>query len=332
MTSTVNTSGDLPLELSKQLYKEIYLIRRCEELIVRLYPDNEMKTPMHMSMGQEATPLAVCNALSRNCDITATYRSHAAFIAQTLDHQRFFGELHGRVNGTADGKSGSMHLSAPELGMLGSTGIVSAGISIAVGAAYANKVHGNGRIAVSFFGDGATDEGVFWESLNVACLMKLPMIFVCEDNDIAVHTRKADRRGYKSLPDVARQFECIVREDESNDVESIYALTQEAVSVMRQVEKPVLLNVRCYRYLEPVGTVEDSDAIYRIAEEDALWKSLDCVAMQRNRLLEKCVADREISAMERSVDDALEISVKTALSAQPPGENLLFKGVFFNAD
>lgn len=326
---TTHSSSQIPVETSLSLYRTLYLTRRCEEVIVRIYPDDEMKTPMHMSMGQEAVSVGVCRALAGNGDVIASYRSHAAYLAQTEDHGAFFGELHGRTNGTADGKSGSMHLADIPKGMLGSTGIVAAGIPVALGAAFANQQAGAGRVVATFFGDGATDEAAFWETLNAACVMKLPLLFVCEDNDFAVHTRKAQRKGFNSLPDVVRQFKCGVFEDDSNDVESIYAMTQAAVAQVRASGQPAFLNVRTYRYLEPCGTAMDINAPYRNAAEDAYWKGRDCVALQRRRLLEKGVSEAELARMENEIDQAIEASVLAAKAAPHPGADQLHHGVFY---
>jgi TPP-dependent pyruvate/acetoin dehydrogenase alpha subunit len=321
----------LPLATSISLYRTLYLARRCEEVIVRIYPDDEMKTPMHMSMGQEAVSVGVCRGLDGKGDIMASYRSHAAYLAQTEDHAAFFGELHGRTNGTADGKSGSMHLSDIPKGMLGATGIVAGGIAIAVGAAFANKHNAPERTAVAFFGDGATDEGAFWESLNVACAMKLPIIFVCEDNDLAVYTRKSTRQGFKSIADVVSQYNCLVYEDDSNDVETIYHLTRTAAAQIRAGGMPAFMNIKTYRYLEHCGTAEDTSAPYRRADEEAFWRARDCVALQRNRLLEKGVAEKDIAAIESEINDAVESSVAAAKAAPHPAREKLYHGVFYEA-
>lgn len=325
-------SGTLPAEASLSLYRTLYLTRRCEEVIVRIYPDDEMKTPMHMSMGQEAVSVGVCKALNGNGDVIASYRSHATYLAQTENHAAFFGELHGRVNGTANGKGGSMHLSDIPSGMLGSTGIVAAGIPLAIGAAYANQQSDPGRVVAVFFGDGATDEAAFWESLNIACVMELPVLFVCEDNDLAVHTRKAQRQGFKSLPDVVRQYDCLVFEDDTNDVESIYTLTREAIDQVTQKGMPAFLNIHTYRYLEPCGTTMDSEAPYRSSEEDAYWKSKDCISSQRQRLRDHGFDEREIIELEASIDASVEASVAAAKASPHPDPETLYYGVFYEKD
>ena len=145
----------LPKATAIQLFKSLFLARRSEEYIVKHYPENLMRTPMHMSMGQEFVCVGVCAALEGKADVFASYRSHAAFLAQTHDTDRFFSELYGRTSGTGEGKGGSMHLAAPDQGHILSSGVVATQIPVAVGAAFANRQLGTGRTAVVFFGDGA---------------------------------------------------------------------------------------------------------------------------------------------------------------------------------
>src|SRR3990167_7920577 len=165
------------MSLSVELYKKLYLIRQAENAILKYYPENDMTTPMHMSIGQEAVSVGVCQAMAPQDQVMGSYRSHALFLAKTGDTDQFFAEMYGRETSPMDGKAGSMHMSDPESGMLASSAIVSSTIPIILGVAYANKMKKNGLMAAVFFGDGATDEGVFWESVNVAALKKLPVIF-----------------------------------------------------------------------------------------------------------------------------------------------------------
>ena len=140
--------------------------------------DDEMKTPMHLSIGQEAISAAVIESLTRADQVVGTYRSHGIYLAKTLETDKFFAELYGRATGSSKGKAGSMHLSAPDYGYLGSSAIVATHLPLALGAAMANKIKGNDQLVAVFFGDGAIDEGVFFETMNFACLHGLRMIFV----------------------------------------------------------------------------------------------------------------------------------------------------------
>ncbi|MFZ2446833.1 MAG: thiamine pyrophosphate-dependent dehydrogenase E1 component subunit alpha, partial [Syntrophobacteraceae bacterium] len=218
--------------LNTALYRKLYLIRAAEDSIRKNYRTDAMKTPMHMSSGEEAICAGVCQALESSDQVLGTYRSHGLYLAKTGETDHFFAEMYGKSTGMAKGKGGSMHLTSPGDGLICTSAIVATTIPVAVGAAFANKSQNNGRLVVVFFGDGAIDEGVFWESLNSACAMKLPVLFVCEDNGYAVHSPVVERHGYDSIADVASKFHCSVFCTESTDAEAIYGVTREAVSAI----------------------------------------------------------------------------------------------------
>ena len=164
----VEKCGQVNIEL--ELYKKMYLIRACEEAIIREYNNDGMKTPMHMSMGSEHISSAICLALGDRAQVFSSYRSHAPFIARTEDTDQFFLEMYGRKESVVGGRGGSMHLCYPEKGFIMSSAVVASQISVACGYAWANKQKKNDKVVVVFFGDGAIEEGGFWESLNIACL------------------------------------------------------------------------------------------------------------------------------------------------------------------
>ena len=316
------------IELNVELYKKVYLIRRTEEKIREHYNEDEMKTPMHMSMGEEAIAVGVCHSLKPEDQIFGTYRSHAIYLAKTGDTDNFFAEMYGKDTSLQKGKGGSMHLCDPESGFMGTSAIVGSIIPVAVGAAFANKRKGNDKLVAVFFGDGATDEGVFWESLNVACLMKLPILFVCEDNGLAVHTPKSCRHGHNSITDVVSQFNCSVFKEKTTDVEVIYELTCNAVRLLKETPKPCFLHLEYYRYLEHVGINEDFDAGYRSRDEFEEWYKRDPVNLQREKLLELGCDEAEIQRIERNIDAQIERSIKLAQKAPFSDESELYKGIY----
>lgn len=315
-------------KLSLDLYRKMYQIRRAEELIIKHYPEDEMKTPMHMSMGQEAVAVGVCHALGPQGQIFGFYRSHAVFLAKTEDPERFFGELYGRVIGTAHGKAGSMHLAAPDKGFMCASAVVASSIPLAVGAAFANKQKRNDAIACAYFGDGALDEGVFWESLNVACVMKLPVLFVCEDNGLAVHTATYARQGYKSITNIVSNFECSVLQENTTDVEAIYNLALEAAESIRRTQRPAFLHLKCYRYLEHVGIGQDFDAGYRSEAEFVEWHRRDPLLVQRKKLLSAGFSEEDVQNAEMLLDDQIQQSIQKAKDAPFPDADELYRGVF----
>ena len=316
-------------ELNITLYEKLFLARRSEEYIIKYYPEDEMKTPMHMSMGEEANAVGVIHALKADDQVVCSYRSHAIFLAKTRDTDKFFGELYGKVTGTAEGKSGSMHLADPEKGHICSTAIVGSGISVAVGIGFANLMKKNGNISCAFFGDGAMDEGTFWESINLACLKELPVLFICEDNGFAVHTCCATRQGYESIDKILAGFNCDLFFTDSTDVEVIYQLAQKAIDSIKTKNRPAFLRIKCYRYLEHVGINEDFDAGYRSKEKYLEWYKKDCVKIQRQKLLDNGIAENEITKLEKNIDEKIEASIQKAKTAPFPQPQELYRGVFY---
>ena len=189
----------LPKTDALKLYREVILIRKCEEAIRREYHENNMKTPVHLCNGAEGIATGVSHVLPKESKVFGTYRNHGLYLALTDDTDGFFAELYGKVSGCAQGLAGSMHLTSPEKGLFLTSAVVGTTIPVAVGAAFANQYKKNENFTAVFFGDGAVEEGVFWESLNFACLHQLRVLFICEDNDLAIHAFGSDRKGFRSF-------------------------------------------------------------------------------------------------------------------------------------
>jgi TPP-dependent pyruvate/acetoin dehydrogenase alpha subunit len=311
-----------------ELYRKVYLIRRAEQAIIDNYDDNEMKTPMHMSTGEEAVAAGVCSALGSEGQSFSSYRCHGVYLATSGDTDKFFAELYGKETGVAKGKAGSMHLSAVGSGFLGSSAIVASTLPVAVGAAFANKQQQNNKTVAVFFGDGAIDEGNFWESLNLACLLKLPILFVLEDNGYAVHTSGVHRHGYRLISNIVSQFNCTVFEDDTTDAERIYIMTCDAIKAIRQKQRPSFLCLKYYRYLEHVGVHEDFSSGYRTRDELSEWLKRDPVDVLRRKLLDRGIREGEIQELETEVRDQVYRSLKLAQEAPFPGQRELYKGIF----
>lgn len=314
--------------LNLELYRKMVLIRKAEEAICRHYCEDEMKTPVHLSVGEEAIATGVIHALAPEDQFFGTYRSHGIYLARTGETDKFFAEMYGKATGLLKGKAGSMHLSAPECGLMGTSAIVSAIIPVAVGAAYAAKVSGSGRIVAVFFGDGATEEGVFWESINAACLMKLPLLFVCEDNELAVFTKKVHRRGYESLPVILEHFGCSVMADSTTDVEKIYYRTREAIEAIKGRQQPCFLHLSYYRYLEHVGVCEDFHCGYRSRDEFEGWLKVDPIKVQREKLLTLGCTQEELQELEAAIDRQIARSIEFAREAPFAEKEELYREVY----
>jgi len=317
------------VEFSEQLYRKMYLVRAAEEKITEYYHEDGMKTPMHMSVGGEAIACGIISALHPKDPVCGTYRTHALYFAAGGDVNKFFAEMYGKEGGTCNGKAGSMHLMSPENGLICTTAVVATNIPVALGAAFAAKQKHEDRVAVAFFGDGAVDEGAFWESLNVACLFKLPVIFAYEDNGFAVHTPPEMRHGYKSLEAIVEKFNCnFIAYDDSNDVECVYAAGQKARETCVRTHRPSFLSFKYYRYLEHVGVYEDFKSGYRSKEEYLKWREKDPIALQRNRLLET-YDESKIDLLEHSIRTQVHDALVQAKNAKFPDSNELYKDVFY---
>lgn len=314
-------------DLEFELYRSMYRIRAAERAIQQEYPHNEMKTPMHMSLGGEAIAVGVYQALPKGSHAYGTYRSHALFLAFTGETDKFFAEMYGKATGCAKGKAGSMHLASPEHGLMATSAVVGTTIPWALGDAFAAKYQNLDRITAVFFGDGATDEGTFWESLNAACLMELPILFVCEDNDLAIHTPTMQRRGYDSLMYVIENFNLRVFEDKGNDVEKVYSLATAAINSIKTEKQPSFLNLTYYRYLEHVGVNEDFNAGYRPTPKPQEWLSNDPVYRLRQKLL-KAGCSNSVESIEKQIQGQVLASRIKAQEAPFPDKSELMKGVF----
>jgi acetoin:2,6-dichlorophenolindophenol oxidoreductase subunit alpha len=317
------------VNLNLQFYKKLYLIRTAENLIVKNYPDNEMKTPTHMSLGEEATVVGVCHSITPKCHVVGYYRSHALFLAMTNDTDAFFGEMYGKVTGIAKGKSGSMHLASPEHNLLCVSAVVASTIPLALGIAYANRIKKDNGFVISFFGDGAMDAGVFWESLNFACLKKLPVLFVCRDNDLAIKVFSKERQGFDSMIKLVGQYNCVALETDTTDVEEIHNLTRNVLFTMKSRNMPGFLRLKCYRYLEHSGINEDFDLGYRSRDDFNDWRQRDPVSLQRRKLIELSIAEDELAGIEKNIDMKVRQSLELAKKADYPDKREAYKGVYY---
>lgn len=280
----------------RRLFRSALLIRLVEERIIELYPSDRIQSPVHLSIGQEAVAVGICDALRPDDLLFATYRSHAFYVAKGGQLGPMFAELYGRRDGVSGGKAGSMHLSAPDVGLMGSSAVVASAIPHAVGAAMALKRKGGGCIAVAVYGDGATEEGVYHESLNFASLKKIPVLFICENNQLAVHSHLAERQSYRVVEHAASFGVPGRRIEQGWDMMAVRQATEEAAAHVRN-GTPYLLEIMTARYKEHVGVGEDFHFQYRSRAEIDAWKERDPLIVDQalvNELTRELV--REIDA------------------------------------
>lgn len=294
--------------LARRLYHSLYRIRRVEEEIAQVYPTDKIQSPVHLSIGQEAVAVGVCEALRREDVVFGFYRSHALYLAKGGDLKKLIAELYGKATGCAKGKGGSMHVNDIAAGVMGTSAVVATGIPQAVG--YADQVKYDSRkiVVVCFFGDGAVDEGVFHESMNLASLWKVPLLFVCENNRYAIHTHQRDRQAFRSIADLARQYQMPVEVVENGDVFTIHRLASRAVSEMREAGSgPRFLECSTYRWKQHVGPDEDFSSGYRRREEAEAWFAMDQVRLLAATLKPEMREEIE-GVVEREIREAFEFA------------------------
>jgi TPP-dependent pyruvate/acetoin dehydrogenase alpha subunit len=253
------------------LYRSLYRIRRVEEKIIEVYPTDKVKSPVHLSIGQESVSVGVCAALAPDDIAFGTYRGHALYLAKGGDMKRMIAELYGKVDGAARGKAGSMHLIDTSVHMMGTSAIVATTIPHAVGYAFALKARKAKQIVVCFFGEGAMDEGVCYESLNFAALKKLPILFVCENNHYAIYSHIRDRMPHPDPCERAGVFRIPNERIDHGDTLQIRDAAQRAVAKVRAGEGPHFIECMTYRWRDHVGPEEDRKWKYRPDEELDAW-------------------------------------------------------------
>jgi TPP-dependent pyruvate/acetoin dehydrogenase alpha subunit len=306
-----------------RLYRAMRRIRRVEEEIERVYLTDKIKSPVHLSIGQEAPSVAVCEAL-RSDDVTfATYRGHAAYLAKGGNLRMMIAELYGKVSGCARGKAGSMHLIDVAAGFMGTSAIVGTTIPQAVGHAFAMKYRKSDCVTVAFFGDGATEEGTFHESMNFAALKRLPILFVCENNLYAIHSHVRDRAAEPDLSRRAASYRMAARRIEDGNALAINAAAEDAVAAIRRGDGPQFLEVLTYRYCRHVGPGGDTSLGYRTQSEIDDWQSRDAIARLGASLPVplRAALDAEI---ELEIADAFEFAERSPF----PGDDELLSNVF----
>ncbi len=313
--------------MSEPLYRSVYRIRRVEEEVARIYPTDKIKSPVHLSIGQEAVSVGVCEALRPEDVVFGTYRGHALYLAKGGDLRKMIAELYGKVTGCAKGKGGSMHLIDVAAGMMGTSAVVGTTIPHAVGYAYAMHLRRTKVITAAFFGDGAVDEGVFHESINFAALKKLPMLFICENNFYSIHSRQLDRQPSANIVERARANGVPTERIEDGDVLKIHAKVQSAVDEIRRTGAgPWFFECLVYRWKEHVGPHDDFDKGYRSREEAETWFQRDPV-----RRLGALLSPDVRARIEAEVDAEIQEAFAFAEASPFPDESELFTDMFKEA-
>ena len=312
-------------DVARRMLGAIMRIRMIEERIKVLYAEQEMRCPTHFSIGQEAVAVGVCAHLTREEPITSAHRSHAHYLAKGGDLKAMLAELYGKATGCAAGKGGSMHLIDLAAGFLGAVPIVGSTIPIGVGAALASVLQGSPALSVIFFGDAATETGVFHESLNFAAVHKLPVVMVCENNLYSVLSPLSCRRPEgREIVQLAQGQGVWSRQGDGNDADVVYALAGEAIDQARAGRGPAFLELTTYRWLEHCGPLDDRHLGYRPPGEYEAWIARDPLTRYAARLRERgLVTEADLEAMAREIAAEIDDAVTYAKSSPFPTRDQL---------
>ncbi len=321
--STIPSQPGLFLEA----WRRMLLLRRFELKAQELYRRGDMPGFIHLYVGEEAVGVGVCLHLHRDDYVTSTHRGHGHALAKGISPREVMAELFGKATGCSRGRGGSMHLYAPDVGFLGTNGLVASGIPIAAGAGLAAKLRGSGQVAVAFFGDGASNHGAFHEGLNLAAVWNLPVVFVCENNLYATETPLRSATRNQDISSRAAAYAIPGFPVDGNDVEAVSAAAGDAIARARSGGGPTLLECRTYRFL---GHHEgDPGTGYRSREEVESWKQRCPIAAERVRLLERGEAtEAALERIEQEVEAAIADAVEFALTSPLPDPAEAFRHIF----
>ena len=267
-----------------KLYFTMKRIRRVEEKIAELYHDGEMRTPVHLCIGQEAISTGINLNLRVEDQIVTGHRSHAQYLSKGGNLLELIAEIYGKENGCALGRGGSQHLVDTKVGFMSSGPILGSNIAIGTGIALANKFNMNDQIVISYFGDAATEQGVLHEALNFASIQSLPIIFVCENNELSTHSRISERQPARNISEIAIPHKIKNLTVDGNNVFHIFNLMKEIINEVRYKKEPYFLEFKTYRWMEHVGPNYDFDLGYRDEEEFQKWKKRDPLILELKRL------------------------------------------------
>ena len=313
-------------EESLRILEQLITIRKFEEKSIELYKSGLMGGSLHGYIGQEAVAVGVCSQLNKDDYLTVTYRSRGQAIAKGASIEKLFAEMMGKVDGYCKGKGGPMHITDLEIGFLGANGIVGAGIPIATGAAFSAKKKGTSQVSVTFFGDGATNQGVFHEALNLASIWKLPVIFVCENNLYSEMSAIADMAPNEHLAERALAYHIPAVIVDGNDVEAVSKVTREAVERARNNGGPTFIEAKTYRQQ---GHMFGDAETYRTKEEVNEWKKKDPILLFTNKQIELgFITDEFVEQLSHEIELKVEKAYQFALNSEQPNDDEIFTDVF----
>ena len=292
-----------------EFYRQMLRIRLFEERVNKLFATGRLYGTTHLYIGQEAVAVGVCSALTVDDQASSTHRGHGHFLAKGGDMKRMMAELFGHETGYCQGRGGSQHMADMEIGFLGSNGIVGGGIPNATGAALSAKLLNTQRVVVSFFGDGATNQGVFHESLNMASIWDLPIIYICENNLYGMSTPISHVSKVEDLAVRAKSYDMPAAIVNGCDVLAVYEAAREAIARARQGKGPTLLECKTYRWL---GHSKSDPRRYRSRDEEARWRKCCPTLAIIPKLKDAGYTEQDLLVIKQEVIDEVEAAVKFA--------------------
>lgn len=311
-------------EKACELYFKLLRIRLVEEEIAKKYGEQKMRCPVHLSVGQEATPVGICESLSFDDVMFSTHRAHAHYLAKSGNLEALIGELYGRVTGCSRGQGGSMHLIDLKCGFMGATSIVGGTVPVGVGAAFGFKMKKANRISVVAIGDTVVEEGVFHESANFAALKKLPVIFMCENNGYSCYSPLKNRQPNRPLKDVAFAHGIPSYQIDGNNVFDVFNQTSSLISDVRNGSGPIFLEFATFRFLEHCGPNNDDALEYRTSEEVDFWKTKDPILQAQQTLKQMNYWSDELDHQYRkSISHEIKVAFEHAVQAPYPSKEEL---------
>ena len=318
--------------VQKLMLERMWTIRNFEEKVMEVHEAGEFVGAAHPYIGEEAVAVGVCLALKDTDYIAGNHRSHGHPLAKGGSVKKAMAELYGRVDGYCKGKGGSMHLADFSVGILGESGIVASSVPVATGAGLASKISKNNFVSVVFFGDGASNQGACHESMNLASIWKLPVIFVCENNQFAITTSYQNSVAVENVSDRAQAYNMPGILVDGQNVEAMYEATTEAVKRARNGEGPTLIEGLTYRFEEHslgLGRVRRGE--YRTSEEISKWRERDPIGIHSQKLVDRGVlSEDEINKIESDSKKEIEEAVEFARNSKFPEPEELFEDMWAN--
>ncbi len=311
------------------LYIIVSKIRKVQLRIEQLYHEDEMKTPVHLCIGQEAIAAGVCENLERDDYVFSNHRGHGHYIAKGGDLKAMVAELYCKETGCSRGRGGSMHLVDTSVGLLGSSSIVGGGIPLAVGAAMASALKNDKRVSVAFFGDAASEEGVLYESMNFAALKKLPVVFVCENNFYSVYSHQSARQANTDITTRPKAFNIPAYNVDGRDVIDAYKKSKEAICVARSGKGPAFIECRAYRWRGHAGPGDSLKAKYRKSDEWNEWMKC-CPLKDFKKVLinETILTEEKINQINKDIDTEIDEAFDFAQKSPLPKKEELTKYLY----